>query len=113
MAVALSELNLPPCEHCQQNPATMKENGCQEDSPIPDRWQIGKYFFQRCPKTLVTPLSVECIRAYNWMKRKYLPGNLSWDEQTVKFNEAISIIEFEVARIEKEEIERNRRNNHL
>ena len=108
MAVAIGQIDLP-CAHCHTDPQLQRQNGCLTDSPIPDRWQIGKYTFQRCPGQLVTRQSADYIKAYNWMKRNQLPGGLPWDQQSVKFLQAMDVIEAEIVRQQKEEMERAKR----
>lgn len=104
LAVALPELNLP-CAHCHKNPKLQIENGCLRDSPIPDRWQIGEFTFQRCPRKLVTRKSISYIKAYNWLQKGFLPSPGGWMEQSAKFINAMEIIEAEVYRIQKDELE--------
>lgn len=111
MAVALPELNLD-CDRCQGNPRLKIENGCFKDSPIPDRWQIGEHTFQRCPRKLVTRRSIAYIKAYNWMLRNQLPGNKPWDKQSAKFIEAMDVIELEIYKDQKEEIENLKRQKY-
>ena len=109
MAVALPELNLQ-CGRCHENPRLQIENGCKRDSPVPDRWQIGEYTFQRCPGSIVTRQSYEYIAAYNWREKGFLPNPGGWMEQPAKFVEAMGIIEREITRESKERMEEvNRR----
>lgn len=98
-----------PCSRCHENPSLQRENGCVEDSPIPDRWQVGEYKFQRCPGAIVTKDSMYCIRIYNWMMRNQLPGNLPWDEQSIKFAEAMDLIAAEIGKMEEAAAERLRK----
>lgn len=106
MAVWLPELDLP-CEHCPKNPKLQIENGCLADSPIPDRWQIGKHTFQRCPGTLVTRQSQMYKRCYNWMNMPAgsYPSEGTWLEQTSKFIQAMEVIRREIAAIDKARVE--------
>ncbi len=72
------------------------ERGCTIDSPIPGKWQINEWIFQRCPVRLVTRQSVEYLRAYRMFDRGYLPNQGGWLEQPAKFIEAMEVIEREV-----------------
>jgi hypothetical protein len=86
-----------PCGRCHKNPALQVENGCLEDSPIPERWEIDGSTYQRCPGTLILPESFEMLRAYFWLTRGFLPGGLPWDEQSNKLIEAFEVIDAETA----------------
>lgn len=79
------------------------------DSPIPDRWQIGNYTFQRCPGSIITRQSVEYLRAYQWRDKAFLPNPGGWMEQPAKLIEAFAVIDQEVHRQRMEEVEHVKR----
>ena len=79
------------------------ERGCDEDSPIPDRWQIKDYKFKRCPVKLITSGSRWCINAYTFFDKGFLPNSKGWLEHSNKFIEMISIVRNEINSITKEE----------
>jgi hypothetical protein len=108
LAVALPDFNLS-CERCHENLNLQKENGCFEDSPIPDKWQIGNHTFQRCPIKVVTLQSYAYIRAYNWMQMGFLPNPGGWTEQPAKFIRVMDVIGTEISKDQKEEREKIKR----
>ena len=102
MAVALSRIRLD-CLSCT---AEMKlEYGCEEESPIPDKWTIDGYTFRRCPKKIVTRQSIQYIQAYKFFTLGFLPSPGAWLEQSLKFISAVEIIETELLKIERENAE--------
>ena len=99
----LSELELN-CAACMDS--LKVDRGCEKDSPIPGRWQIGDLEFQRCPKKVIDPSVYEYLRAYNRFEKGFLPNSGGWFDQSAKFNHVIDIIERELAEIERIEIEK-------
>lgn len=81
------------------------DRGCEKDSPIPDKWQMGRFKFQRCPLKSIDPSIYEYIRAYNRFEAGFLPNAGGWLEQPAKFNDVIDIIGQELALIAKEKQE--------
>lgn len=72
------------------------ENGCEKDSPLPGRWKLDDWEFQRCPKKLVKAQSYEYIRAYNFYKEGGgwpNPGN--WPQQPLKLLQALDYIQIQ------------------
>lgn len=79
----------------------MKEiNGCDKDSPIPDRWIIRDYRLKRCPMKEVTSEGLEYLRAYKFYKNGVLPAQGGWLNQTNTFIQAVEIIDTEIGKIE-------------
>lgn len=95
------------CRSCTED--EREHNGCLKDSPVEDVWELDGEVSRRCPVTLVTPESVEYIRAYNFFQKGYLPNPGGWMDQPAKLIEAIELIETQVQRIDEEEIKRARR----
>ena len=89
------ELNCDKCSDSQK-----QFNGCEQDSIIPDRWEIGKWKFNRCPKKLITYETQAFVRAYNLMQIGVMPYNLGWLGQSNKFVEAMIIIDGELKMLE-------------
>lgn len=83
------------CQKCTDK--QKYERGCEKDSPLPGRWQIGEQMFQRCPLKTVNLSSYKMIQAYNFYKNGYLPNSGGWMDQSAKFIEAIDVIEKEVS----------------
>lgn len=84
------------CAACKE---TQKiEYGCEQDSPVPGKWQLYDVKFQRCPVKMVTPESNLMIYAYNMFRLGYLPSPGGWAEQANKFLEAIQILATEGAK---------------
>lgn len=98
MAIAVSQWDLD-CRKC--TPEQKADHGFCSDSPIPKKWQIGDWTFQRCPLTLVTQQSVEYLNAYPDYKKGVLPNGPGWMDETEKFMQAMRIIDREVKLMEK------------
>ena len=90
MAVSIARGELD-CQTC--NEEMRKERGCEQDSGIPDRWQIGEESYQRCPVKLVTRQSHEYIHAYSLFCKGFLPNGKGWGNETYKFLQAMQIVE--------------------
>lgn len=82
------------CRRCSERQKL--ERGCVDDSPIPGKWQIDDWHFQRCPVRLITQQSLEYIKAYRMFDKGYLPNPGTWLNQSAKFIEAMEIIEREI-----------------
>lgn len=95
---------------CQQCDDTLKkERGCEGRGILPFEIDGERHF--RCPIKLITPLSWEYIRAFNFFKRGFLPNDKSWLDESQKFLDAMGIIENEATKIEKEKLKKNKRKN--
>ena len=81
---------------------------CEEykdkDYPVPNRWVIDKYEFNRCPKSNIDQDAYTWIRAYNLYKSGVMPNAGGWLDQTDKF---ISIMLFIDSKIESYKRENN------
>jgi len=77
-------------------------NGCEQDSPEPDRWAIGDWSWQRCPIKLITPQTQDYLRAYNLLQLGITPHNCGWMRESNKFIEAMQVIGVEVRKVEAE-----------
>ena len=78
------------------------ERGCDKDSPIPGAWKLGEWEFERCPLKIVTNQSLDYIRAYIFFQNGYLPNSGGWLDQSVKFIDAMEVIETEISKIREE-----------
>lgn len=67
-----------------------------QDHPIPGRWQIGKWKFQRCPSRLMDQGIVWFTRSYMFMQKGILPDTGGWMDQTNKFIEVMQFIQGEL-----------------
>jgi len=87
------------------------ERGCEKDSPIPNKWQIGGVVSQRCPKKQTDSNIGVYFTAYNFYKNGFLPNPGGWLNQTAKFIEVISLIDREVSALTSKSMEdlKNRR----
>jgi len=83
-----AEFNCPRC-----SPAKQIENGCEQDSPIPKRWEIAGQSYQRCPLRLVTAKTWLAIRLYQQYERGFLPVSGGILEQSAAFLQAVEIIQ--------------------
>lgn len=88
------------CRKCSEE--QRRDKGCQEDSPIPERWEVEGYTFQRCPLKLITADTNEYLKAYRLLKLMGLPNPGTWREQPYKFIEAMLIIDDQIKKIEVE-----------
>ncbi len=89
------------CQTCKG--AMRVHRGCDEDSPIPGKWNVRGWSFQRCPNKVVKQESFQYIEAYNFFKNGFLPNDGSWQDQSAKLLNAFRIIENEIGRLTKEE----------
>ncbi len=99
MALNLSRYNLD-CNAC--NEYQKEDRGCIKDSPIPGRWKVGTKEYNRCPVKLVNAESNIWINTYNFMEKGILPRYGGWLDQTNKFVSVMSLINSEIANINKE-----------
>lgn len=83
------------CRKCTKNQKL--DHGYDTDSVIPRRWQIGDWYFNRCPVTMVTQQSKEFLRAYAMYKQGFLPNGRGYLYETQKYLDAMTIIENEVS----------------
>jgi len=95
------------CRNCSEDEKV--ERGCEKDSPIPDKWQIDEDVFQRCPLRLITRESLEWKEAFNFFKANFLPNPGTWQEQPVKFLEAMKFIDYEVQKVNEYLLKKNKR----
>jgi len=89
------------CRTCKGNVKVYR--GCDADSPIPGKWNIDGWKFQRCPNLMVTRESFEYIQAYNFYKNGFLPNAGGWLDQPAKLLDAFNIIDREAAKMMREE----------
>ncbi|MDP3790341.1 MAG: hypothetical protein Q8R48_08085 [Candidatus Omnitrophota bacterium] len=80
-----------------------------QDSPIPDKWRIGDYNFQRCPVKEITLDISQYIRAYNFYKNGNLPNAGGWLDQTAKFIDVVELIDGEMNAIMQKHMENMKR----
>lgn len=83
------------------------DDECQEykdkDHPIKKRWQIGEYYFRRCPKSQINQEVYWWIKSYNLYKNGILPTNEGWLYQSSKFIDVMCFIESEITKHNKEQ----------
>lgn len=94
------------CRKCSDE--QKKDKGCFEDSPIPERWQVEDYYFQRCPLKIITKQSIDYLFAYKLFKNGYLPNPGGWRQQPKKFIEAMLIIDNQIKKMELENARKRR-----
>lgn len=74
--------------------------GCERETSF--GWEVGEYKLNRCPISSITDSRIfNYIRAYNRYKLGYGPEDGGWMSWPSKFNDAIDIIEGEIAKIDK------------
>lgn len=89
------------CQACSD--ALKTERGCDEDSPIEGVWKLKDWEFRRCPRKIVTRISIEYLNAYLFYEKGYLPNPGGWLEQPLKFIQVVRIIEREAAKLREDE----------
>ena len=77
-------------------------NGCEQDSTMGERWEIGEYKLKRCPIKEITQEGLEYLEAYRFYKQGQLPMQGGWLDQTNTFVEMVGILDKEITKIEKE-----------
>jgi hypothetical protein len=55
---------------------------------------------------LITPVSLEYIRAYNFFEKSILPQGRGWVQESKKFLDAMIVLENEIRRLENEQASR-------
>jgi len=93
------------CHSCDEH--LKRERGCDAEGILP--WRIGSETYTRCPKKLITAESWQYLQAFGFYKNGIMPHGKGWRREPQKFLDAMSIIENEVAKIEREAKERNAR----
>ena len=87
--MSLGELELD-CKTCTKEQKL--DRGCESESKVFGRWQIGGYTFRRCPLKIIDSSYFWYIRAYNFMEKGILPRPGGWLDQSNKFIEVITFI---------------------
>lgn len=64
-------------------------------------FEMGRYKVVGCPYRQIRPLAYAYIRAFNRFDKGLLPNRGGWLEQPAKFNDAVDIIQREMAEIHK------------
>lgn len=82
------------CEKCSDG--QKKFNGCDEDSHIPERWQVREWSWQRCPIKLITETTSCFINAYSFLQKGILPYHQGYKRNSNRYVEAMQIIDKEV-----------------
>lgn len=75
-----------------------------KDHPIPGRWKIDNYEFNRCPKSQIDPRVFLWTRAFTLYGQGILPNSGGWLDQTDKY---ISIMLFIGSKIDSYKRENN------
>ncbi len=88
------------CQECDD--VLKRERGCGERGILPFRLDDDVFF--RCPVKLVTSVTWEYLRAYNFYKKSILPNGNSWLGESQKFLDAMIVIEKEINRLQAEEL---------
>ncbi|MBI5789288.1 MAG: hypothetical protein HZA78_10580 [Candidatus Schekmanbacteria bacterium] len=90
VAVLLNQAEFD-CRRCTK--AMKVEKGCEEDSPLPERWVIDAEAYRRCPLKLVSGLSWSAIRLYQYYRQGFLPVTGGILDQSNLFLQALEIIQ--------------------
>ena len=72
------------------------------DHPIPGRWQLGEWEFDKCPRTYVTENVEFWLKAYQMYKKGFLPSDPRWIKNTNKLIEILGFIDIEIANHQQE-----------
>ena len=87
------------CHNCDE--VLKRERGCEEKGIVPFHYDNEVIF--RCPIKLITPLSWEYLKAFNFYQKSILPNGNNWMNESNKFLEAMMIIENEQNRLINEQ----------
>ena len=90
------------CQQCDDR--LRKERGCEDKGIVP--FWIEEKPYYRCPLKLITPLSYEYIKAFNFYQKSILPQGRGWLEENDKFLEAMVVIDNAQARLSEERIKK-------
>lgn len=92
------------CHDCDDK--LKEERGHDKDGIVPF-WVDDKPIF-RCPLTLITPLSWEYIKAFNFFEKSMLPNGNGWQNESNKFIQAMMILENEFEKARKEKLKKQK-----
>jgi len=95
------------CEKCSDGQKVF--NGCEEDSPIPERWKTGEWTWPRCPAKLITPETNSFLIAYNFLQKGILPYQIGYIRNSNRYVMAMQIIDREVRKVEAENLKQMRK----
>ncbi len=76
------------CHSCDDK--LKAERGHDKDGIIPYYYE-GKYIY-RCPLMLITPLSYEYLKAFNFYEKNLLPNGNAWIKESHKFTQAMQTL---------------------
>ena len=80
-----------------------RERGCIEDGIVP--FIVDGERVYRCPLKLATDMTYRYIEAYGFYKKSLLPNGVIYLNETQKYIEAMSVLDSECARMEREQME--------
>jgi hypothetical protein len=73
-----------------------------KDYPIPDRWIIGEYNFNRCPIVYINESVIWWIQVYMRYKNGILPSDGGYYDQTMKFIIIVEMIDLIISQHKRE-----------
>lgn len=79
----------------------------EKDYPIPGRWQLGEWKFDRCPKCYVTENVQDWFIAYEMFKNGFLPNDGGWLKQSNKFIQVVTFLSTQIRAHEKQQAVKN------
>lgn len=88
------------CSKCSDGVKAI--NGCETDSTMGERWEIGPYKSSRCPIKEITSDGLEYMTAYRFYKQGQFPCVGGWMDQSKALLDAIQTIDEQVALIERQ-----------
>ena len=90
------------CHECDDQ--LKKERGCTERGIVP--FYIGEETYYKCPLKLITPMSMEYVRAFSFYQKAILPHDQGWTKESKKYLDAMIALENEVSRLEQEKMKK-------
>ena len=93
------------CHSCDDK--LKEERGHDREGIIPFLVD-GKRIF-RCPLTIITPLSYEYLKAFNFYEKAILPNGKGWNEENNKFIQAMMLLGNEFNKWQNKELKEKKR----
>ena len=88
--------------NCRRCISKKDEAPCEYEIPGQEFWEINGEQYNGCPLKIVTVLSANFLRAFNFYKAGFWPNAGGWLDQPAKLLDAFDAIERELHEVETE-----------